>query len=355
MAETLLVETDDGVRLHGVDSDGSGRAAAGAADGPERSGGPSVAERSGAPSVTERETVLFLHEYAGGLGSWDGQIAGLRDEFRCVAFAARGYPPSDVPLDQSAYSWQRAVDDAVAVLDALGIARAHVVGVSMGGYTALQLGLTRPERVRSILAVSAGSGSDPATRDAYLREASAVADELRARGARAIGESMAEGPSRLQLKRRDRRAWEDMIEQFAGHSAEGLALTMTGIQSRRPSLHDLVDELARLTVPLLVIDGDEDEACLPAGLLLKRVVPSCGLQVLPHSGHVPNLEDPEQFNAIVRRFVRTVAAGEWPSRDPRTLQTAQFGLDDESMAAAEAAPAEVAPAEPVAAGQGAAR
>ena len=301
MTTGVVVETSDGVRLH-VTDDG---------DGPP---------------------VLFLHEYAGDHRSWAGQVAELKDDFRCLTLSARGYPPSDVPTDLAAYSWQRAVFDVIEVLDALGIGSAHVVGLSMGGYTALQLGRLHPHRVRSIMAVSAGSGSDPAGRPAYLDEAVVVAEKLRTRGTAAVGEQMAIGPSRIQLKQHNNPAWHTFVEQFTDHSAEGLALTMLGVQGRRPSLWELMDDFGRLTVPLLVVNGDEDEACLSTGILLKRTAPRCGMLVLPNSGHVPNLEDPQQFNDITRRFLRRVESDAWPQRDPRSRATSQFGLDQHASA-----------------------
>jgi pimeloyl-ACP methyl ester carboxylesterase len=301
MTTGAFVEASDGVRLH-VTDDG---------DGPP---------------------VLFLHEYAGDHRSWSGQVAGLKDEFRCIRYAARGYLPSEVPTDPAAYSWERAVQDGIEVLDVLGVERAHVVGLSMGGYTALQLGRLHPDRVRSIMAVSAGSGSEPAKREAYLEEAQLVAAQLRAQGPAEVGAQMALGPTRIQLKHRDQAAWQEFVDQFADHSAEGLALTVLGIQASRPSLWDLMHDFSCVRVPLLVVNGDEDEACLSTGLLLKRTVPSCGMLVLPNSGHVPNLEDRRQFNDITRRFVRCVESGSWPERDPRSRATSQFGLCESAEA-----------------------
>ncbi|GGF41736.1 alpha/beta fold hydrolase [Subtercola lobariae] len=296
-----IVKTTDGVRLHVTDSGASGAA----------------------------DPILFLHEFAGNYRSWAAQVAALCDEHRCITFAARGYPPSDVPANSDAYSWQRAVDDAVAVLDALDIESAHIVGISMGGYTAVQVGLKHPERVRSVMAVSVGSGSDPGIRSAYLEEARIVADQLRARGTEFVGRSMAEGPSRIQLKNRSAAAWQQMIDQFAEQSADGMALTILEVQAKRPSFHDLLDELSTFARPLLVVDGDEDEACLSTGRLLKQTVPACGWRVLPNSGHVLNLEDPALFNDIVRRFIAQVEVGAWPERDPRSKVTLQFNLESE--------------------------
>lgn len=296
MASDKSVTVSDGVRIH-VTDDGSG------------------------------SPVLFLHEYAGDHRSWSRQVSGLAGDFRCITYAARGYQPSDVPADPACYSWERAVQDAVDVLEALQVSACHVVGLSMGGYTALQLARLHPDRVRSAMAVSTGSGSDPETRAAYLEEASTVAEQLRSGGTSGIGARMAVGPSRIQLKNRNEPVWHEFVEQFTEHSAEGLALTVLGVQRARPSLWDQVDELSRIAVPLLVVNGDEDEACLSTGLLLKRSITTCGLLVLPHSGHVPNLENPEQFNGIVRNFIQRVESAEWPERDSRSRAESQFGLD----------------------------
>ncbi|SHL52424.1 Pimeloyl-ACP methyl ester carboxylesterase [Pseudonocardia thermophila] len=295
-ARTMSVRAPDGVRLHVTDT----------GEGPP---------------------VLFLHEFAGDHRSWARQVRELGRDFRCLTYAARGYIPSDVPSVASAYSWQQAVADAVSVLDALGLESAHLVGLSMGGYTALQVGLHHRDRVRSIMAVSVGSGSDPATRDAYLAETRHVADYLRSHGAAFVGERMAGGPSRVQLAARDWEAWQEMVDQFAEHSVDGLVHTILEVQGRRPALHDLTEGLSGLRVPLFVVTGDEDEACLSTGLLLKRTVPRCGWQVLPNTGHVPNLEDPSRFNDLVRQFVVCVEAGTWPERDPRSRAVLQFDLD----------------------------
>ena len=157
-----------------------------------------------------------------------------------------------------------------------------------------------------------------------------VAEQLRTDGTARVGGQMAVGPSRIQLQQHNEPAWHEFVEQFTDHCAEGLALTMLGVQGRRPSLWELMDDFGRLTVPLLVVNGDEDEACLSTGLLLKRTAPSCGMLVLPNSGHVPNLENPDQFNDVTRRFLRRVESDTWPRRDPRSRATSQFGLDLDS-------------------------
>ena len=90
--------------------------------------------------------IIFIHEFASDIRGWDAQISTFSRSYRCIAYNARGYPPSDVPEDPTSYGWELAVDDIAALMGYLGIERAHLVGLSMGGYTALQFGLRYPEQ-----------------------------------------------------------------------------------------------------------------------------------------------------------------------------------------------------------------
>jgi len=110
--------------------------------------------------------IIFIHEFASDIRGWEAQLRYFSRAYRCIAYNARGYPPSDVPNDASLYGWELAVDDIAALMRGLGIERAHLVGLSMGGYTALQFGLRYPENTNAIVAASIGSGSHPSQRDA---------------------------------------------------------------------------------------------------------------------------------------------------------------------------------------------
>ena len=271
--------------------------------------------------------VLFIHEFAGDHRSWSRQVDALSGTFRCITYASRGYPPSEVPPEQERYNYLRQAADAIDVLDAFGIARAHVVGLSMGGFCALQLGIRYPDRVASLLVASAGSGASPGGRAAFLAETEQLAAAFLADGMAAVSAKQAMGPNRLQLRRKKPRAWDEFAGQLAEHSAEGMARTVIGIQRSRPSLYDITDQLARITTPVLVVNGDEDEACLDPGLLLKRTIPTAGLAVLPNSGHALNLEEPELFNDLIAALIGAAEAGAWPTRDPRSL-SASMGIAD---------------------------
>ena len=261
--------------------------------------------------------VVFVHELGGDHRSWRGQIDGLSSHYRCIAYSARGYPPSDVPEHAAAYGWQMAVDDLTGVLDVLELDKVFLVGLSMGAYTALMETVQQPERVLGLVFASGGTGANPKTRDRFIADALAMADQMQDAGSLDMP-GFLEGPSRVQLQNKDKTAWQEFADHFKQHSILGTAMTLRHVQASRPSLYDFEDKLAAMTVPTLLMAGDEDEHVLDINLWLKRIMPYAALSVLPKSGHLINLEEPEAFNTHVRDFLTKVEAGQWPRRDPRS-------------------------------------
>jgi pimeloyl-ACP methyl ester carboxylesterase len=292
-----MIQTDDGVRLH-AESTGTGT------------------------------PLLFIHEFAGDHRSWEPQVRYFSGAFRCITYSARGYPPSDVPGAATAYSQQRAVDDAIAVLNALEVARGHVVGLSMGGFTALHLAICHPDRLLSVVAAGAGYGAQPERAEQFRRECEATAAAFETEGAARVAQRYATGPARVQFQNRNPRGWAQFAAALAEHSATGAAMTMRGVQAARPSLYALAGQFAEVSVPVLILTGDEDEGCLEPSLMLKRAMPSSGLTVLPQTGHTANLEEPEAFNHAVDRFLAAVDRGAWRRRDPRSLSASATGMSD---------------------------
>lgn len=262
--------------------------------------------------------VVFVHEYCGDWRSWDDQMRQLARGWRCIAFSARGYPGSQAPEDEARYGQEIATRDVIAVMDAAGVDKAHVVGLSMGGYTALMTAIMFPQRVRACVAAGAGSGALKSSREGFLAEARATAAQMRGTG-RLDARAMALGPTRVQFQRKDPIGWQRFVDHLAEHPPHAAASTLLKVQCLRASLYDLEAELAAVAAPTLLLVGDEDEPCLDVNLWMKRVMPSARLAFLPGSGHAINLEEPALFNGLVENFLSQVDRGAWRPRDPRAV------------------------------------
>ena len=269
--------------------------------------------------------VVFVHEFAGDVRSWEPQLRHLGRRYRCITYNARGYPPSDVPDDVAKYSQARARDDIRAVLDALKIDKAHIVGLSMGGFATVHFGFTYPERARSLVIAGCGYGAHPSMRAQFTTEAEASAARFQELGMAKAAEAYALGPTRVQHQNKDPRGWREMADQLAEHSTLGATMTLRGVQSQRPSLYDLTEEMKKITAPTLIMTGDEDWACLEPGILMKRNIATAALVVLPNAGHAINLEEPDAFNAHLDAFLHAVEVGKWPTRDPRAMAGSILG------------------------------
>ena len=269
--------------------------------------------------------VVFVHEFAGDLRSWELQLQHFSRLYRCIAYNARGYPPSDVPQDVERYSQDRATDDIRAVLDGLGIEKAHIVGLSMGAFATLHFGIRYPDRALSLTIAGGGYGAHPAQYEKFQTDARANAQIIRDKGMAHFAETYGHGPTRVQLKNKDQRGFAQYARLLAEHSAPGSANTMLGYQARRPSLYALTEQMKRIPTPTLILAGDEEEPCLEVCLLMKRCIPKAGLAILPKSGHAINLEEPALFNRLLEDFLHEVQAGGWSARDPVAAPASIWG------------------------------
>jgi pimeloyl-ACP methyl ester carboxylesterase len=269
--------------------------------------------------------IVFIHEFAGDVRSYELQMRHFGQRYRCIAYNARGYPPSDVPQDGEKYSQARARDDIRAVLDALKVDKAHIVGLSMGGFAALHFGFSYPERARSLVVAGCGYGAAPDKRAQFAAEAEATAAGFEQQTMAKAAAGYALGPTRVQFQNKDPRGWREFSAQLAEHSTAGSARTMRGVQARRPSLFDLVDQMAAMITPTLIMTGDEDWPCLEPAILMKRSIPTAALVVMPNAGHTINLEDPAAFNQYIADFFHTVDVGAWRKRDPRAMVSSILG------------------------------
>ena len=257
--------------------------------------------------------LVFAHEFAGDHRSWDLQVRFFARRYQVITYNARGYPPSDVPEDPAAYSQDHAVEDLRGLILHLQVAPAHVCGLSMGGYATLHLGFRHPQVARSLVVAGCGYGSDDPPQ--FRRDAEELARRIDHEGMATVGATYARGPFRVPFMRKDPHGWQEFADALAQHSARGSASTMRGVQGRRPSVYDLRESLGKLTLPTLIVNGDEDDPCLAPGVFMKQHIPTGGLLVLPKTGHTMNLEEPDAFNRAVLDFVTLVESGRWQARD----------------------------------------
>jgi pimeloyl-ACP methyl ester carboxylesterase len=266
--------------------------------------------------------VVFAHEFAGDSQSWEHQVRFFSRRYKVITFNNRGYPPSGVPTDPEAYSEEMVREDLYHLLKHLDIPKAHLVGLSMGGNLVLNFGFAHPEMCASLVVAGCGAGST--NRERFHQDGRFVAERLEKDGMKAVAEFYSRGPTRVQFLRKDPRGWEAFRKQFESHSAIGSALTLRGLQLRRPSIFSLESKLDRLEVATLLLIGDEDEPCIEPAVFMKRHIRRAGLFVFPQSGHTLNLEEPDLFNRAVLDFLTMVEAGTWAERDPIAVPGAEL-------------------------------
>jgi len=266
--------------------------------------------------------LVFVHEFAADHREWEPQVRYFARHYRCITYAARGYPPSDVPEEDAAYHYTHFADDVAAVMRHVGASKAHVVGLSQGAYATLMFGLRHPQMASALVAAGVGSGSVREQGEEFRKQCEVNSQRFLTEGSPAMAQELGVSASRVQLLNKDPRGWQEFVDHLSQHSAKGSALTMKNYQGRRPSLYDFAKEFAALTIPTLIVVGDEDDACLEPGIFLKRTIPTAGLFIQPRTGHAINLEEPAVFNCEVQEFLGAVERGRWGRRDPRAVVSA---------------------------------
>jgi pimeloyl-ACP methyl ester carboxylesterase len=245
--------------------------------------------------------VILLHEFAGTMAAWEPQVQEFATDHRLIVYNCRGYPPSSGPAAALDYSQDLAVEDLRALMDALSIERATLIGLSMGGTTALNFAVRYPEHVSGLVIASAGSGSDD--KPAFVAQLTSLADLLDTEGASVFATKFLEGPTRLQLLRKKPQVWKALRDQLASIPASTLSGTIRGVLLKRPTVYELEAKLRSLRIPATVLVGDEDNPVLRAAGFLVACLGRSDLVVFRNAGHTLNLEEPHKFNTVVRRFL----------------------------------------------------
>jgi pimeloyl-ACP methyl ester carboxylesterase len=233
--------------------------------------------------------VLLGHGYSATGRMWDGQRAALGDHYRVISWDMRGHGQTESPGDPAQYSAALTVADMRALLRHCGIERAVVGGLSLGGYVSLAFYLAHPEMVRALVICDSGPGYRNAeARAAWNARAHERAAELEARGLDALA-----GRSR------------EMREAMGHHaSAQGLAHAARGMLAQEGSA--VIDGLATIAVPTLIIVGDQDRPFLAPCEYMAKKIPGARLEVIPGAGHASNLDQPAIFNRVLLTFLQSL-------------------------------------------------
>ena len=264
--------------------------------------------------------IIFVHEFGSDIREWEQQLRFFSREYRCIAYNARGYTPSDVPDRPEDYGFEHSVDDIANLMKHLNIKEAHIVGLSMGAYASLVFGIRYPKMAKSLVIAGVGSGAMPDDRESFYKMANETADVFLNEGSNSAAQLIGHSGSRIQLLNKDPRGWNEFMKHLSEHSEKGSAFTMQQYQALRPSLMDFEKEFNKMNTPVLLALGDEDELCLEINIYLKRQISTAGLWICPRTGHAINLEEPLEFNSMVSKFLSTVERGRWTSRSIESLK-----------------------------------
>jgi 3-oxoadipate enol-lactonase len=246
----------------------------------------------------EGQPIVLLHGHPFSRRMWAPQLESLSDEFRVIAPDLPGYGES--PGRGHVVAMRELADAVLELMDALEVERGLVVGLSMGGLVAMELGLGEPDRVDGL--VLAATTAAPVT-DEEAATRRRVADALERDG---MLDPVLEMGGKLfgPHARRDPALVGSMLTMMLATSPEGAAAALRG-RAERPPYHEL---LRGLRVPALVVVGDADVySTAEITEQLIDALPDSEVVRLPGVGHMPNLEEPQRFDDAIRAFARKVA------------------------------------------------
>jgi pimeloyl-ACP methyl ester carboxylesterase len=250
--------------------------------------------------------LVLAHGNACGVRSWDPQLRILTDHYTVIVYDARGHGLSEAPREASAYSQQHMVDDLSALMDHLGLSTAALGGLSMGGNVVLNFAFAHPERVSALILADTGAGFDDAAR--MVARALQGAEVLEHGGIEAYADWALRHPAFTRFASRGPEEERFIRSCLMTNRAHGLALSARGVQAKRPSIYALEAQLRQLQLPVLLIVGEHDEACISPHVFMGRTIPNAAHHVLPGAGHLTNLEAAEAFNRLVVDFLNAHVA-----------------------------------------------
>jgi pimeloyl-ACP methyl ester carboxylesterase len=249
--------------------------------------------------------LVFAYGLGGNTGEWAGQVAAFSERYRFIIWDPRGHGRSDSPPNREQYGLQISAEDLHGLLDHLGIDKAYVGGLSMGGGIAARFTVAHPERVAALLIIDSASASGLPMSPEMRAMREKTVDLAETQGMGAVADySIQSNPNLRTQAEAGPEALEGLRQMFLDLNPTGYANTIRAmLEPDFPT-----EKLSEITVPTLVLAGDQDPALEPARLTHARI-PGSQLVVIPGAGHLSNLDKPEEFNAHILEFLSKVEAG----------------------------------------------
>ncbi|MBV9219025.1 MAG: alpha/beta fold hydrolase [Methylobacteriaceae bacterium] len=251
-------------------------------------------------TVGSGEPLVLIHGLACGRRMWARQMRELGRSCKLIIYDQRGHGLSGAPDDPTLYSAAHLTADLIGLLDHLGIWRAHVLGFSLGGGPALALALRQPERVASLILSDVGSAAENVWKLQWL---AARWIAMLQRDANELHDDMLRGDFYKTYANRGPRGRRHMRLLLATTPLPGLKHILAEVIAKRASLYRQKGTLAKISVPTLVLRGQQDYICLRATQLLAASIPGAEHIIIKGAGHMAPLEQPQAFNAAVLDFV----------------------------------------------------
>ena len=236
--------------------------------------------------------ILLTHGHMSSRIAWDGQHRTLADRYRVISWDIRGHGQTVSPDDPAGYSLELTIGDVRALLGQLGVERAVIGGLSLGGYISLAFALAHPEMVEALVICDSGPGyRNDQARAQWNERAFARSAELETKGLEV-------------LESRSREVRESRGRQ---RSAQALAHATRGILAQQGST--VIDGLPSIGVPTLVIVGDQDKPFVAPCEYMAKKIPGARLEVIAGAGHSSNLDQPDAFNRVLLSFLDSLPPG----------------------------------------------
>jgi len=247
------------------------------------------------------ETIVFSHGLLFSGAMFAGQVAHLKDRYRCITFDHRGQGGTEVT--ETGYDMDTLTDDAAALLAELGVGPCHFAGLSMGGFVGMRLAIRRPELLKSLILIETTADPEPADNAPKYRKLNFVARWF---GLGLVinkvmpimfSQSFLNDPARAG----DRKTWRDFI---VANDRIGITRAVTGVIER----DGVYDQLGRIATPTLIIVGDEDVATVPEkSERMHAAIQGSKLVRIPRAGHSSTIEEPAAVNAAIDDFLAELA------------------------------------------------